>query len=556
MRVAAVDTAAGTLRVQRGLLSAATPHAAGARIAAHATSWPGTWMLNVGPACPVDPASGQTWSAYLAAYAARALAAAPWDGVFYDDADNSVSALNGGAVDANNDNAPSGTGWADGMRALFEHTRALAPGATVVGNGATYPGADNGREFELFNHDPAAWAGNLTAYLQAGTSSIVNPDTGDTGAQDLRAMRFGLDTALLGDGYYSYDYGTNAHGQTWWYDEYDGGAGSSLAAGVDANATTLTVAPGTGSRFRVGDVARVPSDAYTGAGLSLDDERVRVLAVAGDTLTVRRGVEGSLPAPHAVGDKVATDAQLAGGQGWLGMPLSPARAQTLTTPNLLANGDFQGAASAGAGASPLDPWTLCACDGAAAATVSQDSGSAETGAAAARIDVTRATPAMPWNVAFYQAGLDVAAGTTYTLSFWARASAGRAINAVIQRTGGDWAVRAGQDVALDTSWRRYTLTFTSSATESGLKVQFNLAQAIVSVWLGGVSFQQGDPNVWERDFTHGAVLVNGTDSPQTVDIGPGYRRIAGTQDPAVNNGAIATSVTLAPHDAIVLTKTF
>jgi len=561
MRVTAVDAAAGTLTVQRGYLSAAAPHAAGTRIAAHATNWPGAWMLNVSPACPVDPASGQTWSDYLAAYAARALAAAPWDGIFYDDADNSISTLSGGAVDANNDNtpdggdAPSGTGWADGERALFEHTRALAPGAMVVGNGATYAGADNGREFELFNHDPAAWAGSLTAYLQAGTSSIVNPDTRDTGAQDRRAMRFGLGTALLGDGYYSYDYGATAHGQTWWYDEYDGGAGSSLAAGVDAGATTLTVAPGTGGRFQVGDVVRVPSDTYTGAGLSLDDERVRVLGVTGDTLTVRRGVEGSLPAPHATGDKVATDAQLAGGQGWLGTPTGPARARDLTTPNTLANGDFQGAAGAGTGATPLDPWTLCACDGAAAATVSQDGGSARTGAASARIDVTRATPAMPWNVEFYQAGLDVVAGTTYTLSFWARASADRAINAVIQQTSGNWAVRAGQDVTLDTSWRHYTLTFTPSATESGLRVQFNLAQAVGSVWLGGVRFQQGDPNVWERDFTHGAVLVNGTDSPQTVDIGPGYRRIAGTQDPTVNNGAVATSVTLAPRDAIVLTKT-
>jgi len=216
---------------------------------------------------------------------------------------------------------------------------------------------------------------------------------------------------------------------------------------ADASATTLTVAPGTGSRFHVGDVVRVPSDAYTGAGLSLDDERVRVLGVTGDMLTV------------------------------------------------------------------------------------------------------------PWNVAFYQAGLDVVAGTTYTLSFWVRASASRAINAVIQQTSGDWAVRAGQDVTLDTSWRHYTLTFTPSATESGLRVQFNVAQAVGSVWLGGVSFQQGDPNVWERDFTHGAVLVNGTDSPQTVDIGPGYRRVAGTQDPAVNNGIVATSVTLAPHDAILLTKT-
>jgi len=529
--------------------------------------WPGTWLLNVTRYCPADPRTGLTWAAYLARELQRRLAARPWDGVFLDDANSRIHWISGGRISAANSNAadagdgPSGQGWPEGQANLLRLMRARAPHALILENGGYYPGQGSGRLFEHFPYFNSGWLDGAAAYLHLSTSgapsvSVIATDTGDSGMQDLRAMRFGLGTALLGDGYYSYDYGTNAHGQTWWYDEYDGGAGSSLTAGVDATATTLTVAPGTGVRFRVGDVARVPSDTYTSAGLSLDDERVRVLAVAGDTLTVRRGVEGSLPAPHAAGDKVATGAQLAGGQGWLGLPLGPARAQPLTSPNLLANGDFGGAAGAGAGAGPLAPWTLCACDGAAAATVSQDNGSAETGAATARIDVARATPAMPWNVEFYQAGLDVAAGTTYTLSFWARASANRAINAVIQQTGGDWAVRAGQNVALDTSWRRYTLTFTSSATESGLKAQFNLAQAVGSVWLGGVRFQQGDPNVWERDFTHGAVLVNGTDSPQTVVIGPGYRRIAGTQDPTVDNGAIATSVTLAPHDAILLTRTF
>lgn len=35
-------------------------------------------------------------------------------------------------------------------------------------------------------------------------------------------MRFGLATALLGDGYYAFDNGVFGHDVAWWYDEYDG----------------------------------------------------------------------------------------------------------------------------------------------------------------------------------------------------------------------------------------------------------------------------------------------------------------------------------------------
>jgi hypothetical protein len=35
-------------------------------------------------------------------------------------------------------------------------------------------------------------------------------------------MRFGLATALLGDGYFAFDNGVFGHYVSWWYDEYDG----------------------------------------------------------------------------------------------------------------------------------------------------------------------------------------------------------------------------------------------------------------------------------------------------------------------------------------------
>lgn len=60
--------------------------------------------------------------------------------------------------------------------------------------------------------------------------------------------------------------------------------------------------------------------------------------------------------------------------------------------------------------------------------------------------------------------------------------------------------------------------------------------------------------VWRRDFQNGVVLVNPTSSARTVKLEPGLRRIAGKQDPATNDGAAVSRVTLAPKDGIVLRR--
>jgi hypothetical protein len=50
------------------------------------------------------------------------------------------------------------------------------------------------------------------------------------------------------------------------------------------------------------------------------------------------------------------------------------------------------------------------------------------------------------------------------------------------------------------------------------------------------------------------VLVNPTTGIRTVNIEPGLRRLAGKQDPVVNNGAAASRLTLRPKDGIVLRR--
>lgn len=60
--------------------------------------------------------------------------------------------------------------------------------------------------------------------------------------------------------------------------------------------------------------------------------------------------------------------------------------------------------------------------------------------------------------------------------------------------------------------------------------------------------------VWRRDFQHGIVLVNPTTVTRIVTVESGLRRLAGSQDPAVNNGSAVSQVILGPKDGIVLAR--
>ena|GEM_PF-3596604 len=69
------------------------------------------------------------------------------------------------------------------------------------------------------------------------------------------------------------------------------------------------------------------------------------------------------------------------------------------------------------------------------------------------------------------------------------------------------------------------------------------------------SASQLSNGVWRRDFDNGIVLVNTTGSTQGVSLETTYRRISGTQDPSVNNGALVSSVSLQNQNAIILLRT-
>jgi hypothetical protein len=89
--------------------------------------------------------------------------------------------------------------------------------------------------------------------------------------------------------------------------------------------------------------------------------------------------------------------------------------------------------------------------------------------------------------------------------------------------------------------------------------EYDLAGAATTKWLGKAidpppvtTWQNG---VYRRIFANGMVIVNPKgNGQQTVTVESGYKRIAGTQDPSVNNGQTVTTITLNERDGIIIVK--
>ena len=206
--------------------------------------WPNTEALNL--------TTG--WSNYLANWtSSQVLSSGLWDGVFYDEVSAEISYVSN--VDVNNDGkaddaTSANAAWTAGLVNLFQKTRSLIGGNKIIvmngSSSSTLLPQVNGRMFESFPTPWEAgggWSTLESRYLSEPSLSespnvfIVNGNTNNTGTQnDYQKMRFDLTSTLMGNGYFSYDFGTESHGQTWWYDEYDtflGGAVASARVGTN-----------------------------------------------------------------------------------------------------------------------------------------------------------------------------------------------------------------------------------------------------------------------------------------------------------------------------------
>jgi len=263
-----------TLSVMRGFIRPASPHDAGDRVASHISFWPNTWVLNLSTLSPkakiYEKQDFNTWRIYHAQKTIDLLTDPIWDGVLIDRADADASWLIGNStarsIDAEqtnhlNENYQSfDMAWNEGLKEYEEHIRkAIGKNKLIVVNwGMPNYSILNGNTFEGFPKDDGSsyqsgWSQTVFgqtyfgSYLewvkkaQRPNLTLIQtyqddsyPDAFFQGEYEnlcdkpgfqpnFQKMRFGLTTALLGDGYFSYEMNTNGHASLclMWFDEYD-----------------------------------------------------------------------------------------------------------------------------------------------------------------------------------------------------------------------------------------------------------------------------------------------------------------------------------------------
>ena len=121
----------------------------------------------------------------------------------------------------------------------------------------------------------------------------------------------------------------------------------------------------------------------------------------------------------------------------------------------------------------------------AQATLARDTSQFAAGSAAARVDVTVAS--RDWHVQLLQPKLSLSVGQEHTLSFSARASAGRTIRAAFQRNSAPYPVYVQSTFAITTAWQRYRFAFTPTTNDPTALFNLNLGQSTGSVWIDEVA---------------------------------------------------------------------
>ncbi len=256
-------------------------------------------------------------------------------------------------------------------------------------------------------------------------------------------MRYGLTTALMGDGIFSYDTRLEDSG-VWWYDEF--------GAPVGEPASTLPP------------------------------------------------------------------------RGYLGWPTGEPRllVKRLETPDQVMNGGFEDGLAGW--------WWWVNEEAGAAARIDVEPTSGISGTAAVHIVVT--DPAEPWNVQLQQFEKTTVAGTSYTLSFWARSEVTRTLSAKIAQhppPGTDYGFAVHAEVT--PQWQHFHLTDMPSVTADDGEIEFHVGAAAGELWLDDIQFQAGAIGVWARPFQNGLALINTTKSVQSVPLPGTFCKLKGNQAP-------------------------
>ena len=192
-----------------------------------------------------------------------------YDGIYWDRLHDSISWLLGDDVDSDLDGQPDDPSVLDaayqaGVEDFLAQVRARLPHAIFVGNGGAqvYASWINGNLFEtqlvdildgigwqswnrlmtdyrdwarrghvphttfIMSASEALYRQRFPYYYQDQARPAMPPAMEAEAAASYRRMRCGLTSALMGDGLFSYDFGTGGHGNPWWYDEFGAPGGS------------------------------------------------------------------------------------------------------------------------------------------------------------------------------------------------------------------------------------------------------------------------------------------------------------------------------------------
>ncbi len=240
----------------------------------HISVWENTAVLNgVGP-----------WHTYLPNFVHDEIwSTGLWDGIFYDEFSSNASWMNGGNIDAQRDGGKDDptlldVAWKRGMVDLLKTTRdLLGDNAIIITNGDSTDDVQrdvNGRMFESFPTPWEAggtWNGVMANYIRlhalVGHTPvfIVNANTGNTGNNvDYKKVRYALASTLLGDGFFSFDFGETDHGQLWRYDEEDTRLGAPTGPATNvASPTDRRLRPSVWRRDFQNGIALVNASATT-----------------------------------------------------------------------------------------------------------------------------------------------------------------------------------------------------------------------------------------------------------------------------------------------------
>lgn len=151
--------------------------------------------------------------------------------------------------------------------------------------------------------------------------------------------------------------------------------------------------------------------------------------------------------------------------------------------NLVTNPSFESGTS---------PWYLNNGNSAAAGSFTVTKSTAEDGTYSGQVVITKSSGATDnWYLQLAQANLPTTAGQVFTVSFWAKASASRSIESVLQQDVSPYKLYAYANFNLTTSWQEYTYTFTAPVTQNDNFLGFNLAQTTGTVWIDNVSYSMG-----------------------------------------------------------------